>query len=99
DVNTPERGGVCPVMERADRGRRWWPVAQGDSAAREVDEIAVFAKVEDAMVTFGLLASSRITGSGIVNFVGANSAQSNERGDAQRGSAKEYGALGKILAG
>ena len=51
------------------------------------------------MVTFGLLASSRITRSGIVNFVGANPAQGNERRDAQRGSAKEYSALGKILSG
>ena len=31
--------------------------------------------------------------------VGANPAQGNERRDAQRGSAKEYSALGKILAG
>src|SRR6185436_18347508 len=51
------------------------------------------------MVTFGLLAFSRVTGTGIVNFVGANPAQGNERRDAQRGGAKEYGALGKILAG
>jgi hypothetical protein len=51
------------------------------------------------MVTLGLLALSRITGSGIVNFVGANPAEGNERGNAQRGRAKEYGALSKILAG
>src|SRR5262245_53143617 len=48
--------------------------------------------------TFGPLLAM-MNGSGIVNFVGANPAQGNERRDAQRGSAKEYSALGKILAG
>jgi len=62
-------------------------------------EIAVFAEVKDAMVTLGLLALSRIAGSGIVNFVRANPAQRNECGDAQRGSTKEYSAFRKILAG
>jgi len=62
-------------------------------------EIAVFTNVEDAMITFGLLAFASITGPRIVNFVGANPAERNERRDAQGGGAKEYSALGKILAG
>src|SRR5262249_61584554 len=60
--------------------------------------IPVFAEVEDTVVTLGLLALSRVASSGIVDFLGANPAQGNERRDAQRGSAKEYGARGKILA-
>jgi hypothetical protein len=42
----------------------------------------VFAKIEDATVTLGLSAPSRVTGSGIIDLVGADPAQGNERGDA-----------------
>lgn len=51
------------------------------------------------MVALGLLAPSRIAGPRIVDLLGANPAQRNERRDAERGRTEEYRALGKILAG
>jgi hypothetical protein len=70
-----------------------------EHASSEDVEIAVFPEVKDAMVTLGLLALPRISGAGIVDFVGANPAQRNECRDAQRGSTKEYSAFRKILTG
>src|SRR5439155_625627 len=88
---------IGPPAENANNSARMIPKPK--PIGSKGVEIAVFAEVKDAMVTLGLLALSRIAGSGIVNFVRANPAQRNECGDAQRGSAKEYSAFRKILAG